>query len=99
MIQNKLQLFLDNTMEWLSKWRLKLSINKTVFIIFNKAGKNLAGKIEILNNLDPIVYENNPRLLEVVLDPHIQQPRGVHWVTSNQTDEHDPVIKRQNMGS
>lgn len=69
MIQLKLQIFLDNLHQWLSKWRLKLSIKKTVVTIFNPAGRNLSSKIKLAYNSKPINYEPNPKFLGVTLDP------------------------------
>ena len=74
-----------NTMEWLAKWRLKLSINKTIFTIFNKAGRNLSDRIELLYNLDPIAYEKNPKLLGVVLDPALTFSKHAEYVKSRAT--------------
>jgi hypothetical protein len=71
MIQLKVQTFLDDLQLWLSLWRLKLSVKKTVFTIFNPGGKNLSSEISLSYNGGPICYELNPRFLGIYLDPSI----------------------------
>jgi hypothetical protein len=71
MIQLKLQEFFDNLQLWLSMWRLKLSVNKTVFTIFNPSGESMEGAITLTYNDLPIAYDKNPKLLGVVLDPKL----------------------------
>ena len=69
MIELKLQGFLDNLQLWLSLWRMKLSVKKTIYTVFNPAGQDYANKISLNYNQEPISYEKNPRLLGVILDP------------------------------
>jgi hypothetical protein len=62
MIQIWLQTMLDHIGQWMSKWRIKLSVQKTVFCIFNIGGKfnHLTGKINL--NFEFLGVSLDPRL-------------------------------------
>lgn len=90
MIQLKLQTFLDQLCLWLSIWRLKLSIKKTVFIIFNPSGENLSSKISLTYNNKPISYEHTPKFLGVTLDPAMTFTKYAETIKSR-------AIPRMNM--
>lgn len=48
-IQTKLQSYLNNVQSWMSDWRMKVSINKTTFQVFNK-GCRQANAISLTYN-------------------------------------------------
>ncbi len=80
MIEKKLQEYLDNIAQWLSRWRLQLSVEKTVFLLFNKAGKNLKNEINLFYNLDPIEHEKHPKFLGVVMDPGLSFCQHANYI-------------------
>ena len=71
MIKRKLQTFLDNLSSWLSKWRMKLSFKKTVFIIFSPNGESCSTKLSLTYNNKPISYDPSPKFLGVILDARL----------------------------
>ena len=55
--------------EWMSDWRTKLSITKTVYTVFNKSGTFIHNQIELTYHNQPLKAERNPKFLGITLDP------------------------------
>ena len=68
-IQKRLQKQLNEIEEWMSSWRTKLSVTKTVYTIFTKSGRSI--KIDLEYNNQPIVQDKNPKFLGIRLDPSL----------------------------
>ena len=71
-IQLRLQKQLDHIEHWMSEWRTQLSINKTVFTIFNKSNKFIQNQVELKYNNQPIQPAKNFKFLGVTLDPGLK---------------------------
>ena len=68
-MQIKLQERLNEIQEWMSIWRTLLSVEKTHYTIFNKAGLSYNNKIQLTYNNQPIQPTRNFKFLGVTLDP------------------------------
>jgi hypothetical protein len=73
MIQLRLQSILDHVEQWMSNWRMQLSVQKTVFCIFNNGGKfnQLTDKVKLCYKGEPIKAEKHFKFLGVTLDPKL----------------------------
>ena len=76
-IEKDLQANLNNIQEWSSKWRLKISVTKTTYNIFNFRNSNLNNKIKLNYNGNPIKGETNPKFLGVTLDPGLRLKKHI----------------------
>ena len=70
-IQSRLQNQLNNMAQWTSKWRTKLSPDKTTYIIFSKKKKRVPLSMKLLYNGLTIKKENHPKFLGLTLDPQL----------------------------
>ena len=70
-IQYKLQSYLNNVQSWMSDWRMKVSINKTTYQVFNK-GCRQANSITLRYNNKKITSTKNPKFLGITLDPGLR---------------------------
>jgi hypothetical protein len=70
-IEIRLQKQLDHIEEWMSDWRTKLSITKTVYTVFNKSGTFIHNQIELTYHNQPLKAERNPKFLGITLDPSL----------------------------
>ena len=68
-IRMRLQKQLDQIEEWMSTWRTKLSVTKTVYTVFNKSGRNTP--LDLKYNEQQLNYERNPKFLGITLDPSL----------------------------
>jgi hypothetical protein len=68
-IRIRLQKQLDEIEEWMSKWRMKLSVTKTNYTIFNKPGLFKTKQIDLTYSNQQIKAEKNPKFLGITLDP------------------------------
>jgi hypothetical protein len=69
LMEIRLQKQTDETQNWMEKWRLKLSVSKTNYTIFNKSCTFKKNEIKITYNGQQIKPERNPKFLGVTLDP------------------------------
>ena len=76
-IEKKLQANLNNIQRWSSKWRLKISVAKTTYSVFNFRNANLNNKIKLNYNRNPIKGETNTKFLGVTLDPGLRLKKHV----------------------
>ena len=76
-IEKKLQANLNNIQGWSSKWRLKISVTKTTYNIFNFRNSNLNNKIKLKYNGNPIKGETNAKFLGVTLDPGLRLKKHI----------------------
>ena len=70
-IRATLQAVLNNIEAWMNQWRTKVSIKKTICIVFNKGGKNLGSQLKLTYKNKQIASERNPKFLGVTLDPSL----------------------------
>jgi hypothetical protein len=68
-IEERLQQLLNEIQAWMSKWRLKLSVSKTQFTLFNRGSRHLKEKISLKYRNQVVKSERNPKFLGVYLDP------------------------------
>ena len=71
-IQKKLQSQLQIIEKWMSKWRTKLSTNKTTYLIFNKSRKFDKHALHLSYKGSLIHAEKNPKFLGLTLDPGLR---------------------------
>ena len=71
-INLKLQQNLGKIYEWMCKWRLKVSSNKTVSTLFNKENRFYQEKLNLKYSNVEISNEKNPKFLGVTLDPGLR---------------------------
>jgi len=88
LVEKNINLYLENLVKWLFKWRLKMNVSKCCYIIFTKNG-NKSNKskgvdsirLKLKMNEENIPYNRNPRFLGVTFDEslnfstHIQDLR------------------------
>ena len=72
-INKQLQLICDKILKWMRKWRMLVSLSKTVVSLFNRANKNRSKEIEVYYNGTRLNTDNNPKFLGITLDP------GLHF--------------------
>lgn len=71
-INIRLQRQLDKTQDWMSKWRTKLSISKTVWTLFTRGGTLNSNALSLTYENKPIQCARNPKFLGVTLDPGLR---------------------------
>jgi hypothetical protein len=78
----RLQKFLDSLHNWMFKWRLKISTNKTVNCVFNKACLQYDEEVSLTYNGQKINFERNPKFLGTVLDPGLRLHKHIDFLKS-----------------
>jgi Reverse transcriptase (RNA-dependent DNA polymerase) len=64
-----IQKFLNHIQVWLSQWRVKLNISKTIYTIFTKASIN--NRLKLFFNGSQINYSDSPKFLGISFDSRL----------------------------
>ena len=70
-IQTRLQKRVDEIKTWMTNWRTKISVQKTVYSILNKGGFLDQNKVSLNYDGAEIKAERNPKFLGITLDPSL----------------------------
>jgi hypothetical protein len=81
-IQIRLQKLLDHLQDWMSRWRMKLSVSKTVYTIFNNGNRLISQGIKLNYNNQALQQEKNFKFLGVTLDPGLRLHKFADELTS-----------------
>ena len=87
-----LQEVLNNIEQWMNKWRMKVSVDKTIYTIFNKNKQDLSKNIMLTYKNKPLSYERNPKFLGVTLDPGLTLCKYVE-ITAERAQKRITLIK------
>jgi hypothetical protein len=84
-INVRLNKFLKLLQDWMFKWRLKISTQKTVSCIFNKGCLHYENELKLTYNDQNIEAERNPKFLGVTLDPGLRLNKYAENIKSRTT--------------
>ena len=72
---------LDNIEVWMNKWRMKVSIKKTIYIVFDKNGRDMGKEMRLTYKNNQLTHTTQPKFLGVTLDPALKLNKYIDITT------------------
>jgi hypothetical protein len=71
-VESTLQAMLDNIELWMNKWRMKVSIKKTIYMVFDRCGRDIGNQMNLTYKSNRLQHSTEPKFLGVTLDPALK---------------------------
>jgi hypothetical protein len=80
-VESTLQAMLNNIELWMNKWRMKVSIKKTIYIVLDKNGRDMGNQMKLTYKNNQLVHCTNPKFLGVTIDPALKLNKYIDITT------------------
>jgi len=80
-VESTLQSILNNIEQWMNKWRMKVSIKKTIYMVLDKQGRDMSNQMKLTYKNNQLVHCTHPKFLGVTLDPALKLNKYIDITT------------------
>jgi len=80
-VESTLQSMLNNIELWMNKWRMKVSIKKTIYMVLDKNGRDMGNQMTLTYKNNQLLHCTHPKFLGVTLDPALKLNKYIDITT------------------